>query len=336
MVNKPKVPNEKIRYQRELQGWSQQKLAELLGTNMDRVSRWECGESNPSPFYREKLCALFNKDAEELGFIESKVQASEANFVSSDQLPLMTNGLQEQPLVYPPDQSYSDEILDRLLKAVKRPSSIDDKVITNLEMMTKNYWQLYAGFENSIQYRRDMLYSVSGHLQSITRLINSLQPTHTQKRLYDLASETTQLIGEIFFDIKENATAEKYYNMSIELAREAQNNVLLAVTLGRKSFIPIHSNNTQKALPFLQTAYTKLIDDSTNIIRAWLLAREAEVHANINDADACFKALEKAEFYLDAAQPGEASSYAFLEDAVDIHFSKVNVIGIQRCMLHTP
>jgi len=33
------------------------------------VSRWERGKSMPGPFYREKLCTLFQKDAEELGFI---------------------------------------------------------------------------------------------------------------------------------------------------------------------------------------------------------------------------------------------------------------------------
>ncbi len=240
---------------------------------------------------------------------------------------IVVDRLPEQPIVHIPNQYEIDETLDRLLRAVKKPSSIDEKVIINLEMMTKSHWQLYAGFENSIQYRQDMLYSVSGHLQSITQLINSTQPTLTQKRLYDLASETTQLIGEIFFDLKDNTTAEKYYNMSLELARETQNNVLLAVTLGRKSFIPIYSTDAHKALPFLQTAYTKLAGDSTNIIRAWLLAREAEVHANINDADACFRALEKAEFYLNAAQPGEAPSYAFLENAVDIHFTRSMLLG---------
>ena len=66
---KPKVPNERLRQERELRGWSQRKLAQELDTNIDRISRWECGDSVPSPYYREKLCTLFGKDAKELGFV---------------------------------------------------------------------------------------------------------------------------------------------------------------------------------------------------------------------------------------------------------------------------
>jgi transcriptional regulator with XRE-family HTH domain len=61
--------SEALRYQRQKRGWSQQRVAEQIGTSMDMVSRWERGTSMPGPFYREKLCALFQADAEELGFI---------------------------------------------------------------------------------------------------------------------------------------------------------------------------------------------------------------------------------------------------------------------------
>ncbi|MBV9689974.1 MAG: helix-turn-helix transcriptional regulator [Ktedonobacteraceae bacterium] len=66
---KPKVPNDRLRQEREVRGWSQRKLAQELDTNIDRISRWECGDSVPSPYYREKLCTLFGKDAKELGFV---------------------------------------------------------------------------------------------------------------------------------------------------------------------------------------------------------------------------------------------------------------------------
>jgi hypothetical protein len=36
------------------------------------VGRWERGESTPNPYYRTKLCVLFGKNAEELGFIEQQ------------------------------------------------------------------------------------------------------------------------------------------------------------------------------------------------------------------------------------------------------------------------
>lgn len=65
-----KKPNSTLRRERQLRGWSQQKVAELVETSEDVVSRWERGERKPSPFFQEKFCILYGKNAEELGFIQ--------------------------------------------------------------------------------------------------------------------------------------------------------------------------------------------------------------------------------------------------------------------------
>lgn len=65
-----KKPNNILRRERQLRGWSQQKIAELVGTSEDVVSRWERGERKPSPFFQEKFCVLYGKNAEELAFIQ--------------------------------------------------------------------------------------------------------------------------------------------------------------------------------------------------------------------------------------------------------------------------
>jgi transcriptional regulator with XRE-family HTH domain len=62
--------NRRLRQARELRGWSQAKLAELLGTDATTVSRWERGLFSPTPYFRERLCDLFGKNTEELGFLE--------------------------------------------------------------------------------------------------------------------------------------------------------------------------------------------------------------------------------------------------------------------------
>src|SRR5260370_28560762 len=52
------------RYQRD---WSQQELADLLGTTPLNISRWERGLTSPNPYFRHKLCALFGLSEIELG-----------------------------------------------------------------------------------------------------------------------------------------------------------------------------------------------------------------------------------------------------------------------------
>nr|BBH93678.1 hypothetical protein KTA_18770 [Thermogemmatispora argillosa] len=47
-------------------GWSQQEVAERLGTTHVNVSRWERGVTKPNPYFRRKLCRLFGLTEEEL------------------------------------------------------------------------------------------------------------------------------------------------------------------------------------------------------------------------------------------------------------------------------
>lgn len=64
-----KRPNKELRRERELKGWSQQVLAERVGTNEQTVTRWESGSHRPNKHFQAQLCQLFGKSAEELGFI---------------------------------------------------------------------------------------------------------------------------------------------------------------------------------------------------------------------------------------------------------------------------
>ena len=58
-----------LRRERELRGWSQAKVAEAIGTTSVSVSQWERRQRVPSPYFRERLCNLFSKRADELGLI---------------------------------------------------------------------------------------------------------------------------------------------------------------------------------------------------------------------------------------------------------------------------
>ncbi|MBA2392768.1 MAG: helix-turn-helix domain-containing protein [Ktedonobacteraceae bacterium] len=65
------TPNRRLKQARELRGWSQARLAEMIGTDATTVSRWERGLFVPTPHFREKLCECFGKNAEELGLLDT-------------------------------------------------------------------------------------------------------------------------------------------------------------------------------------------------------------------------------------------------------------------------
>lgn len=61
---RPRVLLTEARLQRH---WSQQEVADRIGTTHVNVSRWERGLTRPNPYYRRKLCMLYGKTEEELG-----------------------------------------------------------------------------------------------------------------------------------------------------------------------------------------------------------------------------------------------------------------------------
>lgn len=61
---------QRLKWEREQRSWSQEQVAEMIGTTAPNVSRWERGLTRPSPHFRQKLIELFGKTVEELGFIQ--------------------------------------------------------------------------------------------------------------------------------------------------------------------------------------------------------------------------------------------------------------------------
>ena len=68
----PFLPNKQLREARLRRGWSQQYVADHVGTAIVTVKRWERGSQSASPYFRLKLCTLFGNSAEELGLLPEK------------------------------------------------------------------------------------------------------------------------------------------------------------------------------------------------------------------------------------------------------------------------
>jgi transcriptional regulator with XRE-family HTH domain len=85
--------NQALRQARTLRGWSQGILAQKVETSTKNISRWERGETMPSPYYRERLCQLFGLDAKSLGLMPP----------AGDELPTLANpnSRSNEPLIDP-------------------------------------------------------------------------------------------------------------------------------------------------------------------------------------------------------------------------------------------
>src|SRR2546421_6615771 len=72
-----KLPlNSRLHDARVERGWSQQYLADQVGTTSVNISRWENGSNFPSPYFRQRLCEVFDKTPTDLGLVQRPPEAS--------------------------------------------------------------------------------------------------------------------------------------------------------------------------------------------------------------------------------------------------------------------
>lgn len=71
-MNRPVLFYEQLLRERKRRGWSQEKVAQLLGIDPKTVGRWERNENFPTIQLHEELCRIFGKSAEELGLFSDE------------------------------------------------------------------------------------------------------------------------------------------------------------------------------------------------------------------------------------------------------------------------
>jgi len=74
-----------LKQERGRRSWSQEQVAEMIGTTAPNVSRWERGITLPNLYFRQKLSELFEKTAEELSLLDTIGEGSVADHGIPDQ-----------------------------------------------------------------------------------------------------------------------------------------------------------------------------------------------------------------------------------------------------------
>ena len=91
MTETPKViPNRRLRNARLQSNWSQEELAEKVGTTALNIGRWERGVNQPGHFFRRKLCEVFAMAAQDLGLSVSNESAETPQAPSTIAVPAST------------------------------------------------------------------------------------------------------------------------------------------------------------------------------------------------------------------------------------------------------
>ena len=79
METNPTKYNNRLRAARGSLNLTQEEMARSIGTTALTINRWEQGKSSPQPYYRQKLCELFNLSPAELGLTLEEQNDDETN-----------------------------------------------------------------------------------------------------------------------------------------------------------------------------------------------------------------------------------------------------------------
>lgn len=196
----------------------------------------------------------------------------------------------------------NNELLDRFLKALKKPSTIDERTLNYFELRTEGYWQ---DRHSAALASSDLLSYVLEHLQRVITLLEVPLYPSIRVRLCNIASGIAQLAGHLLFDMGEFDRARNFHQTAVTAAREGENQALEAVAWGRMSFTWTYGGNQLEALRCIQQARRLAEGNVNTTVRAYLAAVEAEIQAILGDSETCLKALDIAEQVEDRQHPRE-------------------------------
>jgi transcriptional regulator with XRE-family HTH domain len=209
-----KKPNSILRRERLLRGWSQRKVARLVETSEDVVSRWERGERKPSPFYQEKFCVLYGKTTEELGFLQPCLNQSSAIVT------LVTD--------------INQAINERLDQA---------ESIINLA------WEAWFGSRPK-QVTRE----ITKLLPTLEKMLNLPLATVHVLHIKELVIRCHGLLGTIYLDALQNDAAFYHYIQAHKFAEEIHDTNLTATYLALMGDVLRQQNDKATALSYMENA----------------------------------------------------------------------------------
>lgn len=314
--NGDRRPNERLRHQRRLRGWTLDEVAEglhrlsmsgtELGVDAHMVGRWERGVRRPAPRYVALLCRLFELPADELGLVDEALEAAET--VDKEDDVRRRQFLQYMSVVT--GATMLD--WDRLAAMLRGQLGPGDRVLVDdLEVMTRSYARQVETVAPG-----SLLPALRSHLAMLSGSLHGGQPESVRLRLLSMTGETAVLAGRLSWLLENRGEARQCWNLACELAREAGDDTLLAEALANQrvlhSTIPNRGQygRPDRALALLDAAEDRLNAASSPYTRTMVLLSRAEDQAAVGNADASLRDLEAAERAISAVTGPDDGFYA--------------------------
>jgi len=180
---------------------------------------------------------------------------------------------------------------ERVVTLANGQLPLDEQALQDLATINRHLWNLFIG----TSIKSSVLDGVLGQLKMLLQFLKEPQVQHVQQSLSLLASDLSQLAGEIFFDMLDYDTAQACYVFAASAAKEARAYDLWAAAFVRHAYLPIYEGRYEDALPLLGHAW-RIAQQGNALLptKQWVGAVQAEAEAGMGNLMGCQKALDQA------------------------------------------
>ncbi|MGB8346691.1 MAG: helix-turn-helix transcriptional regulator [Ktedonobacteraceae bacterium] len=354
--DKQRKPNAILRWQRDNRGWSLRKVADLIydlsikdgegcGITGNLVSRWERSEIMPSPFYREKLCQVFELSAVELGLLEelSPVSASSA---IAEALPMTettppsqaTESVREDEVIDgeyvevvdipkgAPETQELNNPMDQLRRKFLQEAGVVlfplffgsgrksilylDKVVSHSSSVIKACWHMMKGKE--IDAAEELLSAYTPTLLNLT-----FQSSPYQQAIAQIATQACMIRAIIAKHHLNPIAREMYCHEAIQCSRLSGDKALYAGALMYLGYTYTFCNPLcpQKAIEIFLEALREL-EIADNLVKSDICIGLADAYALVNDESQAKRAIHIAQDCF-PSHPELSASFFYADCALD-------------------
>ncbi|WP_042417586.1 DNA-binding protein NsdB [Streptacidiphilus anmyonensis] len=161
--------------------------------------------------------------------------------------------------------------------------------------------------------------AVVGQLNEVGSMLTYDHPDHLRRRLWSVAANLAVLAGWMSHDVGLEPTAQRYFVMAVQSAREAEDRPRASEALARAARQMVHLGRAGDALDLMRVADAGAGEEALPRTRAMLRTVEAWAHASLGRTQATRRTLGEAEdlFAQDSGEPGPNWLQFF--DLADLH-----------------
>ncbi|TDU06621.1 DNA-binding XRE family transcriptional regulator [Streptomyces sp. 846.5] len=266
----------RLAQRRKAAGYSQEKLAELLGVERSTVVRWEGAETEPQPWLRPKLAAMLKVTSVELQVLLDDVTVVQAQ----------------------PSQ--------RMSYVLEHPSRVDLVAVAYLHERIRQLDERYD------QAPSTALLGPAGQVHGQVKFLreNATNP-RVRKALYEVEAESATFMGQLVWDVsqrRDHETPITYLDEAVAAARQVQDPCAAAYATLRKSFVALYGEKDPVKGSSLAGEAANVAQLCSPSLTGLGLLHVAEGKAMTGDLRSCEEALKKAEAQFDRVDADDVTA----------------------------